>query len=93
MVDIFRRAVASAALSRPRPRVLVGYPGDDLSFQGPLEQFDDADAFITSLRGLFQIVKGAEEQKIFVDSEDVCVIYDLVTVPAGTFVQVIAGEV
>jgi ketosteroid isomerase-like protein len=57
---------------------------DDVSFQGPLERFDNADAFITSLKGLFQIVEGAEEQKVFVDGDDVCVIYDLVTVPAGT---------
>jgi ketosteroid isomerase-like protein len=57
---------------------------DDVSFAGPIDRFDNADAYITSLRGLAQIVQGAEEQKVFVDGNDVCVIYDLVTnTPAG----------
>lgn len=58
---------------------------DDLSFQGPIDSFDNADAHIGALRGLSQIVKAAEEQRVFVDGDDVCVIYDLVTAtPAGT---------
>jgi ketosteroid isomerase-like protein len=58
---------------------------DDLSFKGPIDTFDNADAYIGALRGLSQIVKAAEEQKVFVDGDDVCVIYDLVTAtPAGT---------
>ena len=58
---------------------------DDVSFAGPLETFSTADAYIGALRGLSQIVKAAEEQKVFVDGNDVCVIYDLVTAtPAGT---------
>lgn len=58
---------------------------DDLSFQGPIDSFDNADAYIGALQGLSQIVKAAEEQKVFVDGDDVCVIYDLVTAtPAGT---------
>jgi ketosteroid isomerase-like protein len=58
---------------------------DDVSFEGPLDRFDNADAYIGSLRGLAQIVKAAEEQKVFVDGNDVCVIYHLVTnTPAGT---------
>ena len=58
---------------------------DDLSFEGPIDSFDNADAYIGALRGLSQIVKSAEEQKVFVDGNDVCVIYNLVTAsPAGT---------
>jgi ketosteroid isomerase-like protein len=58
---------------------------DDVSFSGPIDRFDNADAYLGALRGLSQIVKGAEEQKVFVDGDDVCVIYDLVTnTPAGT---------
>ena len=58
---------------------------DDVSFQGPIDSFNDADAYLGSLRGLSQIVKSANEQKVFVDGNDVCVIYDLVTnTPAGT---------
>ena len=52
---------------------------DDVSFSGPIDHFDNADAYIRSLQGLSQIVKSAEEQKVFADGNDVCVIYDLVT--------------
>ncbi len=58
---------------------------DDVSFAGPIDRFDTADAYIGALRGLRQIVEAAKEQKVFVDGDDVCVIYDLVTnTPAGT---------
>jgi len=58
---------------------------DDVSFAGPIDRFDNADAYIGSLRGLAQIVKAAEEQKVFADGNDVCIIYDLVTnTPAGS---------
>jgi ketosteroid isomerase-like protein len=58
---------------------------DDVSFSGPIDSFDSADAYIGALQGLSQIVARAEEQKVFVDGNDVCVIYDLVTnTPAGT---------
>ena len=52
---------------------------DDVSFSGPIDRFDNADAYLGALKGLSQIVKAAEEQKVFVDGNDVCVIYDLVT--------------
>ena len=54
---------------------------DDLSFQGPIDSFDDADAYIQAIRGLSQIVTGADKRKVFVDGDDVCVIYDLKTAP------------
>jgi ketosteroid isomerase-like protein len=54
---------------------------DDLSFKGPIDAFDDADAYLRALQGLSQIVTGAERRKVFVDGDDVCVIYDLHTAP------------
>ena len=54
---------------------------DDVSFEGPLESFSDADSYLTSLQQLSGIVTGAEKQKVFVDGDDVCVIYDLQTAP------------
>jgi hypothetical protein len=54
---------------------------DDLSFEGPLESFSDADLYIESLKPLSGIVTGADKQKVFVDGDDVCVIYDLKTAP------------
>ena len=57
---------------------------DDLSFDGPLDKFDNADDYIAALTGLAQVVQSVEEQKVFVDGNDVCVIYNLVTnTPAG----------
>ena len=52
---------------------------DDVSFEGPIDRFSDADSYLASLRQLSSIVTGAEKRKVFVDGDDVCVIYDLKT--------------
>jgi ketosteroid isomerase-like protein len=54
---------------------------DDVSFEGPIDTFDDADAYMAALQRLSGIVTGAVKQKQFVDGDDVCVIYDLQTAP------------
>jgi ketosteroid isomerase-like protein len=54
---------------------------DDVSFEGPIDTFDNADAYLQSLQQLSGILTGTEKQKVFVDGDDVCVIYDLKTVP------------
>jgi ketosteroid isomerase-like protein len=54
---------------------------DDVSFEGPIDTFQDADSYLASLRQLSGIVTGAEKQKVFVDGDDICVIYDLKTAP------------
>jgi hypothetical protein len=54
---------------------------DDVSFEGPIDTFRDADSYVASLRQLTGIVTGAEKRKVFVDGDDVCVIYDLKTAP------------
>jgi hypothetical protein len=61
-----------------RARTLVH---DDLSFEGPIDRFSDADSYLASLQQLGNIVTGVEKQKVFVDGDDVCVIYDLKTAP------------
>jgi ketosteroid isomerase-like protein len=58
-----------------------GFLHDDVSFEGPIDSFSDADSYMASLRQLSQIVTGADKRKLFVDGDDVCVIYDLKTVP------------
>ena len=57
---------------------------DDLSFRGPIETLDSADAMMESIKGLAQIVTGAERQGLVEQGEQVCVIYDLHTVPIPT---------
>jgi len=54
---------------------------DDVSFEGPIDSFSDAVSYLASLRQLSGIVTGAEKRKVFVDGDDVCVIYDLKTTP------------
>jgi ketosteroid isomerase-like protein len=54
---------------------------DDVSFEGPIDTFSDAESYIESLRQLSGIVTGTEKRKVFVDADDVCVIYDLKTAP------------
>jgi ketosteroid isomerase-like protein len=54
---------------------------DDLSFRGPIDTFTDADSYIQAIQQLSQIVVAVQRHKLFVDGDDVCVIYDLNTVP------------
>jgi ketosteroid isomerase-like protein len=54
---------------------------DDLSFRGPIETLDNADALIESLKGLSQIVTGADRHGLVEQGDEVAVIYDLHTVP------------
>jgi SnoaL-like domain len=54
---------------------------DGVSFQGPIDTFSDADSYLASLRQLSGIITGVDKQKVFVDGDDVCVIYDLHTAP------------
>ncbi len=57
---------------------------DNVSFQGPIDTFSDADSYLASLRQLSGIITGVDKQKVFVDGDDVCVIYDLKTAPVPT---------
>lgn len=54
---------------------------DDLAFAGPFDRFDSADDLIAALKGLAQIVTGAERRGLIASGDDVCVIYDLHTAP------------
>jgi ketosteroid isomerase-like protein len=61
-----------------RARALVH---DDVSFEGPIDSFTDADSYLASLQQLSHIVTGADKRRVFADADDVCVIYDLKTAP------------
>jgi ketosteroid isomerase-like protein len=61
-----------------------GLLADDLSFRGPIETLDSADALIESIKGLAQIVTGAERRGLVEQGDQVCVIYDLHTLPVPT---------
>jgi ketosteroid isomerase-like protein len=57
---------------------------DDLSFTGPFDSFTDADSLLASIKGLSQIVEGAERRRLIADGDQVSVVYDLHTGPVGT---------
>jgi ketosteroid isomerase-like protein len=54
---------------------------DDLSFRGPIEKLDNADALIESLKGLSQIVTGSGRRGLIEHGDEVAVVYDLHTAP------------
>jgi len=56
---------------------------DDLSFQGPLDTFTNADDLVKALSALAPIVKGVQLRKVLVDGDDVATFYDMLT-PMGT---------
>jgi hypothetical protein len=58
---------------------------DDLSFQGPIDAFDRPEPYLEALKRLQPIIERIDVKKMFVDGDDVCVLYDMVTkTPAGT---------
>ena len=58
---------------------------DDLSFVGPFESFRKPEPYIEALQKLHHIIDRVEPRKMFVDGDDVCMLYDMVTkTPAGT---------
>jgi ketosteroid isomerase-like protein len=83
IVDRFYAAWGSQDLQAVR-RLLR----DDLSFHGPIDTFSSADAYLASIQRLFAIVRGTELQRVFVDGQDTCTIYDLVTTTSARTVPV-----
>ena len=58
---------------------------DDMTFQGPLDTFNTAGEYLESLKRLASIIQRIDLKKVFVDGDDVCVLYEMVTnTPAGT---------
>ena len=58
---------------------------DDMTFQGPFDTFNKADDYLAASKRLASIIQRIDVKKVFVDGDDVCVLYDMVTnTPAGT---------
>ena len=56
-----------------------------IQFVGPFDTFSTPEEYLASLAKLHHIVERVDPHKMFVDGEDVCLLYDLVTkTPAGT---------
>jgi hypothetical protein len=58
---------------------------DKIHFVGPFESFSSPDDYLAALKKLHPIVERVDMHKMFVDGDDVCLLYDMVThSPAGT---------
>lgn len=58
---------------------------DDLTFQGPIDTFHQADDYLESLKKLASIIQRIDVKRVFAEGDDVCVLYEMVTnTPAGT---------
>jgi len=62
-----------------------GFLADRLEFKGPFDNWTKADDYLASLQRLHHIVERVDMHHMFVDGDDCCLLYDLVTkTPAGT---------
>ena len=59
---------------------------DDLSFQGPLDTFNRAEDFLAAIQRLAGIVEAVDVKKMFVDGDDVCVLYDMKSKAGTSFI-------
>ena len=55
-----------------------------MSFRGSIDTFDNADALLNAIKGLAQIVTGAERRGLIAEGDQVAVMYDLHTRPVPT---------
>ena len=80
IVESYRAALAQGDFATARTLMQ-----DTMTFQGPLDTFSTADQYLEAARKLASIIQRIDLKKEFVDGEDVCVLYDMVTnTPAGT---------
>ena len=74
IVSDLREALGSGDFAAARQ-----FLNSDFSFQGPIDTFTSPEPYLESLKKLHPIVKRIEVRKLFVDGNDVCVLYDMVT--------------
>jgi len=80
VVDDYMKHLRSKDLAEQRKLLK-----DDLSFEGPFDKFNRADDYHQALSRLAPMVDDIEVKKIFIDGNDACVIYDMITrTPVGT---------
>src|SRR5262245_33447864 len=80
VVESYRAALGSGDFATARTLMQ-----DEMSFTGPLDTFATADQYLEAARKLASIIQRIDVKKVFVDDDDVCVLYNMVTnTPAGT---------
>ena len=80
VVQAFKQALGKGDVAAARKLMR-----DDMTFRGPIDAFDKPEPYLEALNKLHHIVERIEVKKLFVDGNDVCMLYDMVTkTPAGT---------
>jgi hypothetical protein len=80
IVQSFKQALGKGDVAAARKLL-----HDRLSFRGPIDAFDSPEPYLEALHKLHPIVERVDVKKLFVDGNDVCMLYDMVTrTPAGT---------
>jgi hypothetical protein len=80
IVESYQAALGAGNLAAARKLMR-----DDMTFEGPLDTFHTADDYLEAIKRLATIIQRIDLKKVFVDGDDVCVLYDMVTnTPAGT---------
>jgi predicted SnoaL-like aldol condensation-catalyzing enzyme len=75
LVMSYQEALGSGEYDRAR-----AYMADEgFSFKGPLASHDKPEGLLKDLEQLHHIVEGVDMKKVFVDGDDVCLLYDLRT--------------
>ena len=74
-----------------------GLLADNLRFEGPIDRFDRADDYVKAITGLYQMVKGVEQQATIAEGDNVAVFYLLKTpvadAPVGEWYTVRDGKI
>jgi limonene-1,2-epoxide hydrolase len=80
IVESYRTALGKGDFAAARTFVQ-----DNMVFEGPLDTFNKADDYLAANKKLASIIQRIDLKKVFVDGDDVCVLYEMVTnTPAGT---------
>jgi hypothetical protein len=68
------------ALGQQDYKTARSYMADEnFSFKGPLASHNASEGLLKDLEQLHHIVQGVDMKKVFVDGDDVCLLYDLIT--------------
>jgi ketosteroid isomerase-like protein len=80
IVESYREAIGKGDFASARNLMQ-----DNMVFEGPLDTFNKADDYLAANKRLSSIIQRVDLKKVFVDGNDVCVLYNMVTnTPAGT---------
>ena len=92
VVDRYNMALGAKDFGAAR-RLLA----DDLHFQGPIDEFNRADDYVTAITRLYGMVKGIEHQATIVEGDEVAVFYILDTpvakAPVAEWYTVRSGKI